>query len=167
MDWAAGLRSTWRPGEAGALQALERFLDSRLSRYQLGRDLPDRDSTSRLSPYLHFGEIGPHQLWFALRRRIESAEPGSGVSRSIEVLRRELGWREFAAYLLYHLPYLSDHSLDVDFDELHWRTSDADARAWKQGRWSAGSGRPVAGALRKTLPSPACAPCAIAVGSSR
>lgn len=116
------------------MQALERFLDCTLSRYQAERDEPDRDSTSRMSPYLHFGEVGPHQVWFALQRRLENAEPHSELARSIEVLRRELGWREFAAYLLYHLPHLSDHSLDSDFDDLQWRTSDADARAWKRGR---------------------------------
>ncbi|MBV9168866.1 MAG: deoxyribodipyrimidine photo-lyase, partial [Chloroflexi bacterium] len=66
-DWAAGLRSTWRPGEPAALRALEHFLDSALPRYQPERDLPDRDATSRLSPYLHFGEVGPRQVWFGLQ----------------------------------------------------------------------------------------------------
>jgi deoxyribodipyrimidine photo-lyase len=133
-DWAAGLRSTWQPGESNALQALDRFLDSALPRYQPERDLPDRDGTSRLSPSLHFGEVGPRQVWFALQTRFANAEPRSELARSIEVLRRELGWREFATYLLYHLPHLSEQSLDPAFDGLDWRTNVADARAWQRGR---------------------------------
>lgn len=133
-DWAAGLRSTWQPGESKALQVLDRFLDSALARYQPERDLPDRDGTSRLSPYLHFGELGPHQVWFALQKRLESAQPGSALARSIEALRRELGWREFATYLLYHLPHLSEQSMDPQFDDLDWQDNVADERAWQRGR---------------------------------
>ena len=133
-DWAAGLRSTWKPGESNALKALEQFLDSALARYQPERDLPDRDGTSRLSPYLHFGEVGPRQVWLALQDRLESADRGSGLAKSIEALRRELGWREFATYLLYHLPNLSEESMDPAFDHLDWRTDLVDARAWQRGR---------------------------------
>jgi deoxyribodipyrimidine photo-lyase len=133
-DWAAGLRSTWQPGESNGFRMLERFVDVALARYQLERDVPDRDGTSRLSPYLHFGEVGPRQVWFALQRQLEAVEPESGVARSVKVLQRELGWREFATYLMYHLPRLSKQSLDLVFDELDWRTNVADAHAWQRGR---------------------------------
>jgi deoxyribodipyrimidine photo-lyase len=133
-DWAAGLRSTWQPGELNALRAQARFMDSGLPRYQSERDLPDHEGTSRLSPYLHFGEVGPRQVWVALQRRLETTEPGSALARSIEVLRRELGWREFAAYALYQRPHLSEQSLDPAFDDLDWATNVADARAWQRGR---------------------------------
>jgi deoxyribodipyrimidine photo-lyase len=133
-DWAAGLRSTWQPGESHAMQVLERFVDTALARYQPERDLPDRDGTSRLSPYLHFGELGPRQIWFTLQRRLENTKPDSGLARSIELLRCELGWREFATYLLYHLPHLSDQSLDTAFDDLDWQANVADAHAWQRGR---------------------------------
>jgi deoxyribodipyrimidine photo-lyase len=116
------------------LQTLDHFLDTALARYESERDVPGDDGTSRLSPSLHFGEVGPRQVWFGLERRMAAAEPGSGLARSIATLRRELGWREFAAYLLYHLPRLADQSLDSAFDELDWRTPDADARAWQRGR---------------------------------
>ncbi len=133
-DWASELRATWQPGEAGAQRALEHFLDAALSDYQARRDLPEVDGTSRLSPHLHFGELGAGQVWGALQRRHEHAERDSSRARSIEKLKQELGWREFATYLLYHLPRLAEHSLDVDFDDLDWRTDEQLARAWQQGR---------------------------------
>lgn len=57
IDWAAGLRETWHPGEAGDSQQLETFLDGHLKAYSADRDRPDHFGTSRLSPRLHFGEI--------------------------------------------------------------------------------------------------------------
>jgi deoxyribodipyrimidine photo-lyase len=64
-DWAAGLRDNWKPGEAGARERLGAFLASELSGYADGRDRPDLPSTSRLSPWLRFGNIGPRQVWHA------------------------------------------------------------------------------------------------------
>ena len=68
VDWAGGLRSSWRPGEVGALAELNRFLEEDLADYPTRRDRPDQVGTSRLSPHLHFGEISPRQVWEAVRR---------------------------------------------------------------------------------------------------
>jgi deoxyribodipyrimidine photo-lyase len=133
-DWAAGLRATWRPGEAHAHRALQYFLQARLEAYHQERNLPDRQSTSLLSPYLHFGELGPRQVWFELERSLATTAPDSELGQSIQSLRRELGWREFATYLLYHFPYAVDQSLDARFDDLDWRTDAPDRRAWRRGR---------------------------------
>ena len=56
-DWAGGLREAWTPGEGGAQDRLSAFLDETLKGYREARDLPDRLSTSRLSPHLRFGEM--------------------------------------------------------------------------------------------------------------
>jgi deoxyribodipyrimidine photo-lyase len=61
-DWAGGLRQTWTPGEASAQARLTQFLKSGVAGYSTGRDRPDRDGTSRLSPHLRFGEISPRQV---------------------------------------------------------------------------------------------------------
>ncbi|MBV9579367.1 MAG: deoxyribodipyrimidine photo-lyase, partial [Chloroflexi bacterium] len=133
-DWAGGLRATWRPGEAGAMRAVRQFLDDSLGKYSLDRDFPDRDGTSRLSPHLHFGEIGPRQVWSGVEARLADAGPKVQLKRSADVLRRELGWRDFAAQLLYGLPHLADRSLDPTFDAVDWRSAPDDLRAWQQGR---------------------------------
>jgi len=56
-------------GEAAGRKALERFLDERLERYAGGRNEPDDDVTSGLSPYLHFGHVSAHEVFAALAAR--------------------------------------------------------------------------------------------------
>ena len=51
VDWATGMRESWRPGEEGALAELKRFLAEALPTYPSDRDRPDRMGTSRLSPH--------------------------------------------------------------------------------------------------------------------
>src|SRR4029077_17733106 len=45
VDWAAGLRAAWRPGEAGAQDQLNRFLESALRGYDEARDRPGTEGT--------------------------------------------------------------------------------------------------------------------------
>jgi len=45
---------------------LRRFLDERLAGYDDGRNQPDEDSASGLSPYLHFGHVGAHEVFHAV-----------------------------------------------------------------------------------------------------
>ena len=49
------------------------FVDHRLADYPEARNHPEEDGTSRLSPYLHFGHIGP--LTVALRGASSAARP--------------------------------------------------------------------------------------------
>ena len=56
-DWADGLRQSWTPGELSGQQRLGNFLATGVADYARGRDRPDRDGTSRLSPHLRFGEV--------------------------------------------------------------------------------------------------------------
>ncbi len=60
-NWAKGFDTHWTPGEAGAQARLKSFIDEKIAGYAEGRDRPDLDLTSRLSPHLHFGEISPAQ----------------------------------------------------------------------------------------------------------
>src|SRR5437868_6823470 len=64
-DWSTGF-AVWSPGEQGARQRLDAFLSDALSDYAEGRDRPDLERTSRLSPHRHWGEISPVQCWTAL-----------------------------------------------------------------------------------------------------
>jgi deoxyribodipyrimidine photo-lyase len=56
-------------GESAAVEVLDRFLDERLAAYGEGRNSPDEDVTSALSPYLHFGHIATHRVLAALAAR--------------------------------------------------------------------------------------------------
>ena len=133
-DWASGLRAAWTPGEAAARERLERFLDDGLGGYGDRRNRPDVDGTSRLSPHLHWGEIGPRQIWVAVEERI-AAGALSGRERQAETFQKELVWREFSYHLLYHYPELPETPLQHRFAAFPWAPADpAILAAWQRGR---------------------------------
>ncbi|MFA6242500.1 MAG: deoxyribodipyrimidine photo-lyase, partial [Candidatus Hydrogenedentales bacterium] len=115
IDWANGIRAVWQPGEAGAHAQLTRFLDEAIADYSEGRDRPDRTGTSRLSPHLHFGEIGPRQILHALLTR-GAWDTRSGAASGVDKFVSELGWREFSYHLLYHFPHTMDRPLNEAFE---------------------------------------------------
>ena len=119
IDWAGGLRDAWQPGEAGATRQLKRFVDEAAG-YERDRDRPDIAGTSRLSPHLHFGEIGPGQVW--------RAAPAS------QAYLRQLVWREFAYHLLFHFPDSTRQPLRAEFAAFPWRPDPAMLRAWQRGQ---------------------------------
>jgi deoxyribodipyrimidine photo-lyase len=133
LDWAAGLRAAWQPGEAGAQQQLRRFVRNALTDYPAKRDFPARPGTSRLSPHLHFGEIGPRQIWYAIRKAAASSAKGR-VRLVAPSYLRQLGWREFAHHLLFHFPHTTDQPLRSEFAWLEWSRSRATLQAWRRGR---------------------------------
>ena len=144
-DWAGGLRAAWQSGEAGAQTQLEHFVDEPLTDYAGDRDYPDRPSTSRLSPYLRFGNISPRQAWHAANAAAHAG--GHGIGRNLEKFQSELGWREFSYHLLYHNPDMVTRNLQPKFDGMPWR-GDANAlKAWQQGR----TGYPIVDAGMREL----------------
>jgi len=145
-DWANGLRETWRPGEAGAHDRLGAFLDARLGRYKDDRNRPDLDATSGLSPHLHWGEIGPRQVWSATGHRIDSGDL-AGRENQAETFLKELVWREFSYHLLYHFPHLPDSPLNERFSEFPWAENRQRLRAWQTGR----TGYPIVDAGMRQL----------------
>ncbi|MGE5177126.1 MAG: deoxyribodipyrimidine photo-lyase [Hyphomicrobiales bacterium] len=78
-----------RGGAGAARRALRRFLARGLARYHEDRNDPARDGTSRLSAYLHFGQIGPHTVALAVRR---AKAPRAAREAYLEelIVRREL-----------------------------------------------------------------------------
>ena len=69
IQWYKTMAASWVPGERGANQNLNAFLRKSIDDYATARNLPATKGTSRLSPHLHFGEIGPRQVWHALGPR--------------------------------------------------------------------------------------------------
>ncbi|HYI69712.1 MAG TPA: deoxyribodipyrimidine photo-lyase [Skermanella sp.] len=127
-DWAGGIRESWTPGEAAAAGRLHDFLDEIVQDYRTGRDRPGRDGTSRLSPYLHWGEISPRQVWHAAKMRMDA-----GSEPAIEAFLREIGWREFTHGLLQTHPDLAAEPMDRRFAKLPWRQDGEGLKAWQRG----------------------------------
>ena len=128
-DWSGGLDASWNPGETGALEQLDAF-EARVGEYGDKRDLPAIDGTSRLSPHLHFGEVSPRQVWHAIRL---SSDSGLADDRA-EPFLRQLYWRDFSWYLIYHFPELPDKPLRREFEEFPWRKDEQALVAWQKGK---------------------------------
>ncbi|MEM9531719.1 MAG: deoxyribodipyrimidine photo-lyase [Pseudomonadota bacterium] len=143
-DWAGGLRESWTPGEAGALERLDTFLAGAVDTYASDRDRPDLVNTSRLSPHLRFGEISPRQVW----RQVSKAASAGDIPESQGwAYLRELGWREFSYHLLYHYPSLPTDNFRDQFDRFDWRKDAADLKAWQRGQ----TGYPIVDAGMREL----------------
>jgi len=130
IPWDQGLRETWQPGEAGAAERLNRFIQGPITDYGEGREYPAQPGTSALSPHLHWGEIGPRQILHAIRQH------GLDNNADAALYVHELGWRDFSYQMLYHFPHTPLTPLDPKFADFPWR-DDPDGRllrAWRRGR---------------------------------
>ena len=122
IRWYDGMAAAWRPGEDGARENLDSFLREAVEHYGDARNVPGIRGTSRLSPHLHFGEIGPRQIWHTAARW-----------RGTQFMA-EVGWREFAHHLLYHFPRTPTEPLRGEYTRFPWREDAAALQAWQRGR---------------------------------
>jgi deoxyribodipyrimidine photo-lyase len=76
-----------RGGTSEAKRLLKEFIARRLQRVPEERNDPSKDCVSRLSPYLHFGQVSP--LFIAMEVR-EHPSPGADIFLEELIVRREL-----------------------------------------------------------------------------
>jgi deoxyribodipyrimidine photo-lyase len=112
---------------------LQYALDEVLRDYPERRDRPAVIGASRLSPHLHFGEIGPRQIWHAVEA-YAARHVRPGVFQAASAYRRQLYWREFAYRLLWHFPHTADQPLRPEFAAFPWREDAAGLRTWQRGQ---------------------------------
>ncbi|HSM12891.1 MAG TPA: deoxyribodipyrimidine photo-lyase [Thermoanaerobaculia bacterium] len=104
-------------GSRAAGRRLEQFLDDGFERYAEERNHPDAAAASGLSPWLHFGQISPHEILARLAERegwvAETLPEGGrgaragwwGMSANAEAFLDELvTWRELGAAFAVHRP---------------------------------------------------------------
>ena len=131
VNWTQGMQQAWTPGSAAAHELLDRFLEESLDDYGTRRDQPSVVGTSRLSPYLHFGNIGPRQIWHATR--LQALARGRHTTWRTSQFLTELGWREFAHHLLYHFPQTPERPLRANFACFPWKRDARGMAAWTRG----------------------------------
>lgn len=129
IAWYKAMEKTWIPGEAGAKKTFEKFLNNGLKGYATLRNRPDLENVSRLSPYLHFGEISIRDVWHTAR----AAGIAKNLEKDIDVFCSELGWREFSNYLLFHFPQLPREPLQERFKKFPWEKNNQALLAWQRG----------------------------------
>jgi deoxyribodipyrimidine photo-lyase len=131
IKWDTGFYDHWTPGEAGAHARFKQFLGEPINTYKSARDVPSLDGTSMLSPHLHFGEIGPRQIWHELQELNKERPPVHAKAKKeldktdAGHFLREVGWRDFAYHLLFHFPDTPEVPLRDKYREFPWRKEPA------------------------------------------
>ncbi len=124
-----------RGGETEARKRLKAFLDGPVDEYHTKNNSLADDATSRLSPYLHFGCLSV--------REIETLLPDSQGARA---WHRQLAWRDFYYYVLFHFPH-PEQEFQERYRSLSWTSSKKLLDAWKDGQ----TGYPVVDAAMRQL----------------
>ncbi len=135
-DLGHGAASPDRPpgGESAGRLRLRRFIETGLADYDDRRDRFVPDSTSQLSPYLHFGCVSAVELADRVTGRVGA-----------EAFLRQLCWRDFYLQLLAARPDLPHADYRPRGDEWH---EDEDAlTAWRDGL----TGYPIVDAAMRQL----------------
>ena len=93
---------TFTGGTHAALKRLRDFAAHDLARYDTQRNHPEVKGTSRLSPYLHFGNISPITIALACEEAVNTGRaPAVALDRFLDEL---IGWRELSVLLVRYNP---------------------------------------------------------------
>ena len=130
INWYEQFAAHWQPGEKGARQRLQDFTENGLTDYREGRDYPAKRSVSMLSPHLHFGEISPREAATVVK---QAGDIDSNEEQAAHFVR-ELAWREFSYYSLYHFPLIPQQNMKSQFDRFPWIKDPKNLRRWQQGQ---------------------------------
>ena len=128
-SWTKKITDHWTISEEAAWQHLQHFIGERLQDYQQGRDIPSLETTSSLSPYLQWGQISPRQIWYYSQQ--QGSQPG--LEDALDTFLKELAWREFSYYQLYHNPAMTNENLNQRFNRFPWLNQPEQCQVWQQG----------------------------------
>ena len=135
-NWATGFEERWQPGESHVDRVVDTFISNAMGDYKKNRDYPAIEGTSKLSPYLTFGNISIRELWHAVEGK-----------KGADFYQRELGWREFCYHLLSHWPETIEHPFQEKFKNFTWEDNTEYLNAWQQGQ----TGYPIIDAAMRQL----------------
>ena len=142
-NWYKNFKDDWSPGENGAREKLNQFLQLGINDYKDGRNFPSKKNVSRLSPHLHHGEISPNTVWYEVKEKAETMDS----YRDADHYLSELGWREFSYNLLNFFPYLPKENLQKKFDNFPWEENNELLIKWQKGE----TGYPIVDAGMREL----------------
>jgi len=94
--------AAWKGGRKEAWRRLDVFVQEKLEKYADNRSHPERDSTSRLSPYLHFGHIGPLTIALAIDAAVEKNPKLAEAQKSY--YNEVITWRELSVNFCRYQP---------------------------------------------------------------
>ena len=94
FDRSVGPVDSFTGGTHAAVKRLHEFVEKELGAYDKTRNHPEVDGTSRLSPYLHFGHIGPITIALAVEKAFKEGKVPQAAHDSY--ISELIGWRELA-----------------------------------------------------------------------
>ena len=116
----------WLPNEEKALKELRNFIKNKITNYTDSRNFPNIIGTSKLSPFIKFGQIHVETIW----NECEKIKPKNlGISKFLA----EIGWREFNHTLINHFPHMLKNNYSKKFDQFPWEKNSKFLTAWKKG----------------------------------
>jgi len=120
---ATKMMQTLKGGRAEALSILYTMTD--YTDYLKKRDFPAQTKgTTSLSAHLHWGTIGPRELYWAIADVFDIYHP----------LIRQLWWREFYSAIAYHFPHVWRQNYQTKYDQLEWSDDTLHWQAWLDGQ---------------------------------
>jgi len=125
-NWHKKFEKYWVPSEENAEKILNNFIKNSIEKYAVNRDIPSVNGTSKLSPYLKFGQISVHHI---MRKLLEIKNKKIGYRKYIN----EIGWREFSHSLLYNFPEMEKCNLRKEFNNFKWNKDEKLFSKWKKG----------------------------------
>ena len=124
--WPKKFENFWKPSEDEAIKNIKKFIKDEIADYGENRDIPGIHGTSKMSPYLAFGQIHVETIW-------EECQAIENKSTGYRKYINELGWREFSHSLINYFPEMLKGNLRKDFDNFPWVDNEKWLSAWKQG----------------------------------
>ena len=100
------------------------IFSKKIENYQENRDYFYLDASSNLSVHLRFGLISPRTLFNKIKRL-------NAPKKQIDFFIRELFWREFYNYILYHFPKSQFENLNSI--KVNWNQNEDDFKNWCEG----------------------------------
>ena len=112
-------------------QALGEFLKWKVKDYDINRDYPFMEGTSRLSTYLRTGLVSIRQVYHAAETLFENANDKNITG--IETFIKQLAWRDFYYQILYYFPYVENGPFNKKFNSLKWENDKRLFKHWCDG----------------------------------
>ena len=111
--WFKNFEKIWSPNEESGLEQLQNFIKDKIINYSEGRNFPNITGTSKLSPFIKFGQIHVETIW---NECINKKPKNIGTTKFLA----EIGWREFNHSLINHFPYMLKNNYSKKFDKFPW-----------------------------------------------
>uniref|UniRef100_A0A061S2Y5 Cryptochrome 1 n=1 Tax=Tetraselmis sp. GSL018 TaxID=582737 RepID=A0A061S2Y5_9CHLO len=127
------LKFKWTVGSMGAMEKFDSFLGSKMKQFDRDRAKTDRESTSKLSPHIHFGEISVRRMHYMVKQLEWKWAASKEGGTSCADFLRQMGYREYGRYLSFHFPFTHERSLLEHLRACPWNFDQSLFKAWRQG----------------------------------